>query len=84
MKSIYKYTLRETGSIEMPVGAKIISCQLQNEIVTIWAFVDDTARIEKRRFEIIGTGWACNIIGYTFLATLQFRNGLVFHVFELP
>jgi hypothetical protein len=42
MKSIHKYTLQPKGIqlIELPKGAKVLSCAVQQENVVIWALVD--------------------------------------------
>lgn len=42
MKSIYKYTLQPKGIqlLDLPKGAKILSCNVQQEDVVIWALVD--------------------------------------------
>ena len=42
MKSIWKYTLQPKGIqlLDLPRGAKILSCDVQREDVVIWALVD--------------------------------------------
>ena len=69
MKSVYKYVLdycwnvvddpKIPYTIELPKGATVLSCGLQNkENVCIWAMVDpnQTETIEVE-FYIFGTGW---------------------------
>jgi hypothetical protein len=88
MKTIHKYTLAITDkqTIQMPVGAGILTVQNQNESLCMWAQVDDQPhRVESRAFAVIGTGHEMreyNSLGY--LGTVQFQGGaLVFHVFEI-
>lgn len=87
MKTIYKYKLIGASSqtIEMPVGAEVLTIQVQNEIPCIWVIVDPYYSLEKRVFEIFGTG---HEIPYSanrkYIGTYQLNNRcLVFHCFEL-
>ena len=97
MKSVYKYVLdycwnvvddpKIPYTIELPKGATVLSCGLQNkENVCIWVMVDpnQTEMIEVE-FYIFGTGW--NISddidnGLRFIGTYMVSDGMfVYHVF---
>lgn len=88
MKSIWKYPLETwTSTIKMPIGAKILACQLQGEHPTLWALVDIEAPKHRRMFiRIVGTGH--NLAGSfidraSYIATVQ-QHSLVWHIFEVP
>lgn len=97
MKSVYKYVLdycwnvvedpKIPYTIELPKGATVLSCGLQNkENVCIWAMVDpnQTEMIEAE-FYIFGTGW--NISDdisndLRFIGTYMISDGMfAYHVF---
>ncbi len=82
MKRIYKYELKE-GSVEMPIGAKILSIQDQNNRSYIWALVGIDAECEFRYFAIVCTGHDFpEADDFTYINTIQ--NGpFVWHIFEL-
>jgi hypothetical protein len=90
-QSIWKFPLKTTDyqKVKMPVNAKILCVQAQNETPCIWAIVNTEAEQEEREFEIYGTGhpfYEGDHYGKEkmFVGTYQLRNGgLVFHVFEL-
>ena len=89
-KTIFKYKLdfnkegKET--LELPVDSEILSCELQDDEIRIWALIDPREeKTELRFFEIFATGHeiGCDMgISRKFINTLLFRNGLVFHLFE--
>lgn len=66
METIWKYQLEITDrqEIMMPYNAQILTVQVQNGILCLWARVNPTAKKDpvydeedrKRRIEIIGTG----------------------------
>jgi len=81
MKRIYKYKLE--NSVEMPIGAKILSIQMQNNRPYIWALVDTDVECEFRHFEIIGTGHNFpEADNFTYINTFQ-DGPFVWHIFEL-
>lgn len=85
MTTIYKYPMsEETSEIQMPAGAKILCIQMQNNIPTIWALVDETVKLETRDFQTVGTGWPLNeaVLEFPFVGTVQDSRGLVWHIFE--
>ena len=86
---IWKWTLQVTDNqkIQMPLGAKILSVQVQHGAPQVWAMVDETAPQEWRSFATYGTGNPQpDIAEYgRFIGTYQLNGGgLVFHVFEQP
>ena len=88
MKTIHKYELPVQGAlIEMPLGAVVLDCQAQNEMLQLWAVVDvDTDHnafvSELRRFEVFGTGHPIAVErAYRHIGTVQVHT-FVWHVFE--
>jgi hypothetical protein len=89
MKRIYKYNIApsEHFTIPLPVGAKVLSVGVQNDDkdIVVWAMVDvdPGLRTEDRAFGVFGTGHNLpkEVIG--FIGTVHFKNGLVFHIFEV-
>jgi hypothetical protein len=97
MKSIYKYVLDTAWNVvgspkipytmELPKGAIILSCGLQNkENICVWAKVDpNQAEMVEVEFYIFGTGWPIPDEvdnGLQFIGTVMISDGLyVYHVF---
>ena len=88
-KAIYKYPLRLSGNenIIFPKGAEILTVQVQNDDVCIWALVDPNEKdFEKRFFEVFGTGHPIYYdmgVSRNYISTVQLKAGeLVLHVFE--
>ena len=82
MLTIFKYPISvQENLIELPVGAEILTIQLQNGEPYIWVKLDDEELdIEEHSFIVVGTGWNLGEIG-NYLGTYQ-TNGLVWHVFH--
>lgn len=69
--------------VKMPVGARILDVQMQNDKCCIWAVSDETAVEEPRHIAIYGTGPLIPDDPGRYIATFQIHGGaLVFHVFE--
>lgn len=86
MKTIHKYTLDITGrqEIEMPIGAEILTLQVQRGIPVFWAKVQSDAATEKRIFKTILTGHSIEELGKSnYIGTYQINEDRVFHVFEI-
>lgn len=86
-KTIYKYVLKVTDhqEVTLPVGATILSVQVQREAVCLWAMVDPEEEMGKdHTIEIYRTGHPVeHPEGLHFIGTVQLLDGrLVFHVFE--
>lgn len=58
MKAIYKYPIKivDKQVIEMPIGANILSIQMQNGIATIWAIVSTKECFTPVKIRIFATG----------------------------
>lgn len=87
MKRIFKYDLKiaDYQEIKMPIGAEVLSVQLQDGDLKIWAIVDPEKEVEVRHFEIYGTGHELSNNGpRKFLGTVQQNTYMcmVWHVFE--
>lgn len=87
MKTVYKYELAVTEEqiCVMPIGAKILSIQTQNEQICLWALVDtEQKEFEARGIVIKGTGY--NLSEYEhleYIGTGQMAEGnFVYHCFE--
>lgn len=82
---IWKFPLPNTDNlIEMPLLASPLSLHLQNGVPTMWARVNPTLPLEKRRFVIIMTGQDLPSGLRQFLGTLLMLNdGFVVHCFEI-
>ena len=82
---VYKYQmLSRDCTIKMPLGARILSCQIQDRFPCLWAIVD-TEQEQKvpRRFIGIGTGYKIpQDVELEFIATIQTGELLVHHIFE--
>lgn len=87
MKTIYKYPIRITDiqRFPMPVGAKILTVQVQNGNPFVWAMVDTGVSTEEVSIRVHGTGHPiCDSSNLEYLGTFQSMYGgnLVFHVFK--
>lgn len=86
MLSIYKYPLRidDEISLVMPVGAELLTTQIQSDIPCLWAKVDTRAPMVRRIFRWRGTGHPADGLG-EYVGTVQMHGGgLVFHLFVDP
>ena len=86
-KTIWKYELEITDNqnILMPIGAEILTVQMQDGTPCLWALVNPKAEMESIVIEIYGTGTDLYDMGTArkYISTFQAENGgLVFHVFE--
>jgi hypothetical protein len=85
MKTIWKFQLTSQW-VSIPVGAKILSAQLQRGVPTIWAIVDPTAERIQRQFNILSTGSEFTLEflgGSSYIATFQDEDGIECHLFEI-
>jgi hypothetical protein len=86
MKTIYKYRLDLESALFMPKDAQVLSIQMQDGFVCLWALVDTDNEKEMRIFMCYGTGMKIADSAYPmdFLGTVQADSGsLVLHVFEI-
>jgi hypothetical protein len=82
MKKVFKYELHGHDSIvKLPLGAEILSVQLQNDRPVLWALVDPGNELVERSICIIGTGWDVeNNMKYI---NTYMEEYFVWHAFEL-
>jgi hypothetical protein len=84
VKTIWKFPLRVTDvqTVRMPVGAVLLTVQIQHAMPTIWALVEDANPDEDVTVRIYGTGHTvmANLEYHRYLGTVQ-HLGLVWHVF---
>ncbi len=82
---IFKYPLDLTSPniMGMPVGAEILTVQIQRGDICLWAKVDPDAELEDRQFVVYGTGHTIKAGNDSYIGTVQMAHGaLVWHVFE--
>jgi hypothetical protein len=81
---ILKYTLGliEQQNVIMPRQAQVLTAQLQNGKIQVWAMVDTAKAATPRKFWILGTGQPVpdDCIGLPWVATVQMGD-YVWHVF---
>lgn len=85
MKLIYKYLVPiiENSKIEVPVGAEIISIEIDNNELYVHTVIDV---LQNRRtmynFKIISNNQHFeSLFGYKFLGTVKIRSGTL-HIFK--
>jgi hypothetical protein len=84
---IFKYVLPHSDgfgnfSLNLPIGARILSIQEQSLVYVLWALVDENADASARTISMIGTGW--EIRGpdtLVYINTIQ-QGSFVWHFFE--
>lgn len=82
MMTIWKFPISiiDEQTVDMPIGAKILSVKMRDGTICIWAIVDTNAKNEQRKIGIVGTGnlfWCFNC---DFLGTV-IDGPFVWHVF---
>lgn len=84
MEKIFKYPvfLQDEFSIDLPVGAQILSVQVQGGKPVLWALIDIDAPLKECTFFVVGTGNPVKNGEKQFVGTFQMYDGqLVFHLF---
>jgi len=89
MNTIWKWNLQfhsdlsTTCVLDMPQYAQVLTLQRQGLDLCLWAHVDTTAPLCKRKFTIYGTGTPMLEDPGWYVGTFQLHEGLlVYHVFE--
>jgi len=84
MATIHKYHITSETTVEMPMGAQVLTVQTQHGEPCIWALVDPAAQSETRQNVAFGTGHPVpDDVALAYIGTFQIESGsLVFHVFE--
>jgi hypothetical protein len=91
MRRIFKYPIpiQDYIELDLPVGAQILTVQVQHNVPCLWALVtltlDETT--EPHRFYLFGTGHPMPDnkpkLELQYVGTFQLHGGeLVFHLFE--
>lgn len=85
-KQIWKFSFQQSRlagrEIAMPEKAEILTVQMQNDEITLWAICDPEAKKVTRKFDIVGTGWAYNFADKKYIGTVQ-DGAYVWHLFEI-
>jgi hypothetical protein len=94
-KTIWKFPLAEWKdaiyTVAMPEDARVLTVARQGDGWFVWAIVDPLADIEKRYFQVIGTGWEFEDdyddnyktqVARRYVTTL-FEYSFVWHLFEI-
>lgn len=86
MSTIWKYALEDKiNHLDLPQSAQILDVQLQGDIPTLWALVDETAPTERRVIVGIGTGetitGSLDLLSH--ISTVQTEGGFVWHICEV-
>ena len=81
--TIWKWNLQPVTTINMPVGAQILTAQEQGGGVALWALVDPGAQKHNRTFSVYATGQTHHDNPGLYIGTVQVQGGaIVLHVFE--
>lgn len=80
MKTIYKYEVKD--KVELPKGANILSVQIKEDVIFLWAEVDTEVCFESRRFLIVGTGHRFPTGKLKYIGTVQQYGIYVWHIYE--
>lgn len=89
MKTIHKYQIVVPSfgtdfEVLMPIGAEILTVQIQRAEPAMWALVETDRQIERRHFRIAITGQEFGPGKYRYINTFQTNdNRYVFHLFEM-
>lgn len=81
---IWKYGLGPGQNVlGIPVGAALLTVQVQGSRPMLWAKVDPAARQEEREIHVLATGEEFDDAGFKYINTFQISGGsLIFHAFE--
>ena len=82
MKTVFKYELQGKDVIlKLPLGAKILNVQLQNDRPVLWALVNPENELVDRSICIVGTGW--DVEDNMEYINTYMEGYFVWHVFEI-
>lgn len=88
MKTIHKYRVPWVGQVEveMPVGARPLTVQMQDSQITMWALVDAQMPLGVAKVYVAGTGFLLPDATFSddYVGTVQATDDLVLHVFCVP
>jgi len=85
--TVYKYPVAGPNffSLNLPLGAKILTAQVQNGELQLWALVNSKNKTETRLFLLVGTGQSIRESEgeLCYIGTFQLEGGaIVYHLFE--
>jgi hypothetical protein len=87
METIWKYEIltEDKQIISMPIGAEILTVQIQHGMPVLWAKVNPLMKHVDKTIIIFGTGHPITQTeGLKYIGTYQLLNGnFIGHVFEL-
>jgi hypothetical protein len=86
--TVYKYPLplRDYFEIDLPLGAEILTAQIQGNTPQMWALVDPSLPTATRYFRLTGTGHPIRESqeDLRYISTFQQLGGsLISHLFEI-
>lgn len=84
--TIWKYDLKPSCEIELPIGAKVLSVGNQYNEAKMWVQVNpNETKKELRKFKLVGTGMRGELDGTEqFIGSIFCYSGsLVLHAFEV-
>ena len=85
MLSVWKFplALKDEQSVRMPTGSEILTVQVQQGAIYLWALVAPKAPLVARTFMIFGTGDDISEEGprLAYIGTVQ-QGAFMVHVFE--
>lgn len=83
MNNIWKYELALVNEqkISLPKTSKILSVQVQNNKLCLWAIVDSSEFKTDRTIAIIATGNDCWCSSWNYIGTVQ-ESHCVWHIFS--
>jgi hypothetical protein len=79
---IWKFPIDENGRFSAPIGAHVLSVQIQAGEVMVWALVHGDNRRVEVRLNVYGTGQIVSSSPGRFVSTVQMDDGLVWHFFQ--
>jgi hypothetical protein len=80
---IWKYKINKDVELMLPKGSILLSVGIQNNDIHLWVErLNEDIDLEPRTIIIFGTGWKVPVFEKEFIGTVQYTNGMVFHVFE--
>jgi len=83
---VYKYELTSgVNTFDIPEGAQTLCVQEQNDVICLWALVDNERPTVQRTFIIYHTGQEIRVKAVkAYIGTVQINGGyLVSHIFEI-
>lgn len=82
---IYKYPLvgeSDFHKVDIPIASKILTAQLKDDVINIWALVNPELATKTYTFYVYGTGWLLQSGAWDmiYINSVQ-QGGNIWHVF---